>query len=385
LSYDLRVFSQQALDVHELRELLAAAGLASPESAGAGGSLTVTRGAKERYCFTLGLPAPVEAEDVPDEVTAVVLGATCVYELLVEGSAASEIPHAVRFARRLADASSGAVMDQQSGETWTRGKLRTPDRVERGTIDVVQLVWYTADGDTDGEAARAWLELARRHLPEALPRRFGPAEPLAMKLDEDGPDAFVAGAAAQARSLYFKASSPCIGGSVAGAATRAAVRSHSLTVHREPLKDPRWRDAVQRFFVAVAARTDAFFASAEVQRGLEWSGQSVAYSGRTDRTTYPAGGGRWAGLPPYPAWWSWFGPEYVPFVVGHLPADQVESVGHSLFHSRGDEPLDRDQLRSAGSPLPEELLATVDAKDAHYFNPPLTPAATMPPALRPSG
>jgi hypothetical protein len=385
MSYDLRVFSQRALGGHELRELLAAAGLACPESAGAGGSLTVSRGVKDRYSFTLGLPAPVEAEDVPDEVTAVVLGAAWVYELLVEGSAASEIPHAVRFARRLAEASGGAVLDQQSGRTWTRGKLRTPDRVERGTIDVVELVWYTAQADTDGAAARAWLELARRHLPEALPRRFGPAEPLAMTLDSDGPDAFVAGAAAQAGSLSFKASSPCIGGGIAGAATRRAVRSHSLTVHREPLKDPRWRDALQRFFVGVAARTDAFFAGAEVQRGLEWSGQSVAYGGRTDRTTYLAGGGRWAGLPPYPAWWTWFGPEYVPFVVGHLPTDQVTRVGHGLFHSRGDEPLDRDQLRRTGSPLPQELLATLDAKDAHYFNPPLTPAATMPSALRPSG
>jgi hypothetical protein len=385
LSYDLRVFSQRALRVHDLRELVAAAGLACQESADAGGSLTVVRGVKDRYSFTLGLAAPVEAEDVPDEVTAAVLGPTCVYELLVEGSAASEIPHAVRLARRLAEASSGAVLDQQSGQTWTRGKLRTADRVERGTIAVVELVWYTADGDTDGSAARAWLELARRQLPEALPRRFGPSEPLAKKLESDGPEAFVAGAAAGTGSLYFKASSPCIGGGVAGAATRRAVRSHNLLVHREPLKDPRWRDALQRFFVGFAAGTDAFFASAEVQRGVEWSGQSVAYSGRSERTTYLAGGGRWAGLPPHPTWWTWFGPEYVPLVAGHLPADQVESVGRGLFHSRGEEPLDRDQLLRNGSPLPEELLATVDPEDAHYFNPPLTPAATMPSALRPSG
>jgi hypothetical protein len=206
---------------------------------------------------------------------------------------------------------------------------------------------------------------------------------LAMKLDRDGPEAFVASAAAGNGSLYFKASSPCIGGGLDGGATRRAVRSHSLSVHREPLRDPRWRDALQKFFVGFADRTDAFFASAEVQRGLEWSGQSVAYSGRSERTTYLAGGGRWAGLLPYPAWWTWFGPEYVPLVAGHLPADQVESVGHGLFHHGAEEPLDRDQLGRTGSPLPEELLATVDAADAHYFNPPLTPAATMPSALRP--
>jgi hypothetical protein len=384
LSYDLHVFSQRALDGHELRELLAAAGLGWEEPAGAAGpsgSSTVTRGAGGRYCFTLGRPAPVE--DEPDEVAAVLLGATCLYELLVEGSAASEIPHAVRFARRLAEASSGVVVDQQSGQTWSKGRLRTPDRVERGTIAVVQLTWYTAQDDAGGGDARAWLELARR-LPEALPRRFGPVEPLAMTWDGDGPEAFVAGAATGNGTLYFKASSPCIGGGVAGSASRGPVRSHSLSVHREPLADPRWRDALQRFFVGFAARTGACFACAEVQRGLEWSGRSIAYGGRSERTTYLAARGRWAGLLPYPTWWAWYGPEYVPLVVDHLPAGQVERVGDALFHRRGAEPLDRDQLGPAGSPLPAELLAAVDPADAHYFNPPLTPASTMPPTLRPS-
>lgn len=380
MSYDLHVYAQRALAAGELEELVAAAGLRSEES---GGSLTVTRGLRRRYSFTLGLAAPVEAEDVPDEVTATLLGAACLYELLVEGSAASEIPHAVRFARRLAEASDGVVLDPQLDQTWSRGRLRAVEPVERGTIDVVSLAWYTARDDTDGRAARAWLELARRHLPEALPRRFGTFEPLAMKLDRDGPEAFVASAAAENGSVSLKASSPCIEGDVAGSASTGAVRSHSLLVHREPLADPRWRDALQRFFVGFAARTDACFAGAEVVRGLEWSGRGVAYGGRTERTTYPAPRGRWAGLPPYPTWWAWYGPEYAPLVADHLPAGEAERVGDGLFHRRAAEPLDRDRLRHAGPPLPAELLAAVDPADAHYFNPPLIPAATMPAALRP--
>jgi hypothetical protein len=206
-----------------------------------------------------------------------------------------------------------------------------------------------------------------------------------MKLDRDGPEAFVASAAAESGSVYFKASSPCIEGGVAGAAARGAVRSHRLSVHREPLRDPRWRDALRRFFVDVADRTGAFFAAAEVQRGLEWSGQGVSYGGRSEPTTYLAGRGRWAGLPPYPTWWAWYGPEYVPLVAGHLPAEQVESVGDGLLHRRAAEPLDRDDLRRTGPPLPGELRAAVAEEDARYFNPPLTPAATLPPALRPPG
>ncbi|MGI8331339.1 hypothetical protein ACRYCC_15350 [Actinomadura scrupuli] len=413
LSYDLQVFSRRSLSLDELRQLVAAAGLAVEDSESTSGALTVLRGAKGRYSFTLGMPAAVETEDVPEEVTAVLLAPTCLYELLVEGSSAAETPHAVRFARRLAEASGGVVLDQQTGRTWHRGKLRTSSPVERGSIDVVQLRWYTRLGDTEGAAARAWLDLARRHLPEALPRRFGSVEPLAMKLDIDGPEAFVKAVTAEDWSLHFKGSAPCIDGNLAGSAGALSVRSHSLSVHRGPLSDPGWRDALQRLFIDFAATTGVFFASAEVQRGLEWSGRSVWYGGKAERTTYLAARGRWGGLPPYPVWWTWFGPAYAPLVAEHLPPDQVEHLKGGLFHSRGREPLDRDQLVAAlASPtgesgarrgllarlsrrdapssddiartwLPGDLQASVDTSDPNLYNPPLEPARTVPPELAP--
>lgn len=413
LSYDLQVFSQQSLSRDELRLLVAAAGFDVEGSSPTAGALTVLRGAKGRYSFTLGMPVAVETEDVPEEVTAVLLGPTCMYELLVEGSSAAETPHAVRFARRLAEASGGVVLDQQTGLTWHRGRLRTSSPVLRGTIDVVQLHWYTSLADTDGATARAWLYLARRHMPEALPRRFGTVEPFAMKLDTDGPEAFVQAVSAEEWSVGFKASAPCLDGSLAGAATSKSVRSHSLSVHRGPLSDLGWRDSLQRLFIDFAAATGVFFACAEVQRGLDWSGRGVGYSGTAERTTYLAPRGRWAGLPPYPVWWTWFGPTYVPLVAEHLPPDQVDPVKGGLFHSRGSEPLDRDQLVAAlASPtgessarrgllgrlsrqdgpsskdigrtwLPGDLQPIVDTSDPTLYVAPLESARTVPPELAP--
>src|SRR5439155_25680883 len=116
-------------------------------------SLTVVRGARKAYSFTLGLPVAVELEDIPDEVTAVLLGASCVYFLLAEGSSPIETPRAVRFARRLAEATHGAVLDQQTGQTWTRGKLRTAQRVEQGTVATVNVHWYVRSGFDPAEAA----------------------------------------------------------------------------------------------------------------------------------------------------------------------------------------------------------------------------------------
>ena len=415
LSYDLQVFSQRALAEQELRELVAASGLSVEEQRNDGTALTVLRGVRAKYCFTLGLPVAVEPEDVPEDVTAVLLDPSFLYELLVEGSSATETPHALRFARRLAEASAGVVVDQQTDQTWHRGELRTATPVERGQIHVVQLHWYFQSGGSTDLAARSWLDLARRHLPEALPRRFGTCEPLPMRLETDGPEAFVQTVATETSTVFFKARTPCIEGSLAGTADRRTTLSHSLSLHRALLSEPAWRVPLQRLFVSFAEASGSFYASAEVQRGLEWSGRSVWYGGKAERTTYLARGGVWAGLPPHPVWWSWFGPGYVPLVDDHLPAQQAEVISGGLFHSRSVEPQDRDQLRAAlatsishpgprrglrgrlarrdDNPaidvgrawLPDDLQATIDTTDPNLYNPPLEVARKMPSDLAPPG
>lgn len=244
----------------------------------------MVRGARARYSFTLDLPVAIEAEDVPEEVTAALLGPSYLYEVLVEGSSSVETPHAVRFARRLAQASAGVVLDQQTGRIWARGKLRAAPLVQRGMIDVVELRWYVHPEGTGARAAETWLELARRHLPEALPRRFGSYEPLPMTLKVDGPDAFVEAAAVETMALGYNASAPCIEGSMAGGASGTGVHSHGLSVHREALADPRWRTALQRLFVEFAAATDAV---------LPLPRCSAAWSGRAEA----CGLARWSSAP----------------------------------------------------------------------------------------
>jgi hypothetical protein len=80
------------------------------------------------------------------------------------------------------------------------------------------------------------------------------------------------------------------------AATLTVTRSHTdgrrssfASTHRYPIdhmrtgaREPRDRyveasdiRSLQRLFVGFAVSTGAFFASAEVQRGLEWSGRSI--------------------------------------------------------------------------------------------------------------
>jgi len=405
MSYDLRVYASEELDREALVGLLDDCGLAVDEAQAGRDLLTVVRGVKRAYSFTSGIPDRLEPEDVPEEVTALLLEARYLYEVMIEGSSPSEVAHAVRFARKLAQASKGVVVNEQDGTIWSRGKMRVPPKVERGRIDVVEMRWWVTDHTAAVAGAAAWLEVARRHLPEALPRRWGVYEPLSEKADPDQPDDFAHYVAQADGSVYFKASAPAIEGHGAAFEYRRSLDSYSLTLHRSALDEEGWRDSAKRLFTDFADRAGAVLGTAEVIRDMDWSGRSLGYEVDTEHAPYLTTGGGWAGLPPYPVWWTWFGPDYVPLVRDHLAAEQVATSGSGLFHWRSDMPADRDQLagrrRGAGghgrlrkllrkkaSPevaadwLPAELLAVQPSFDPKRESPPyLTPAQVRPSRL----
>lgn len=377
MSYDLLVYAKLRLDRDQLAALVHDAGLDAEPGQQA---LMVARGARQQYCFTLGDAVAVEAEDVPDEVTAA-LAPQWMYELLVEGSSATGTPHAIRFARRLAEAAQGVVLDQQTGQAWARGGLRAVVLAARGRTDVVKLIWYTRGVDEPSDFAEQWLALARRFLPEALPRRFGPVEPLAGRLDRDGDAAFVATVAAEPM-LFFKASAPCIEGHLSGRSSRGPTRGHTLLVHRGAVQQAEWREALRRLFAEVARCSRAFYASAEVVRNLIWSGRSISCDGSTERTTYLAPRGRWSGLSPYPVWWSWFGVDYRPLVVPYLPFAHITEIAEGIPCETATAPADRDELLQSRW-LPADLLARPDDSDPRLVNLPLAPARSLPEKLGP--
>ncbi len=404
MSYDLHVYAGKGLSPDDLRALVEAAGFGVDQSSGAE-SLTVTRGVKGTYSFTLGLAQTVEPEDVPDEVTAVLLDASCFYELLVEGSSSVETPHAIRFARNLAVATQGAALDQQTGQVWTRGKLRAAPSVERGTVSTVEVRWYVRGEFDAGRTALTWTRLSHRHLPEALPRRYGTFEPLQSKLGVGGDQAFAEFVHTADDTVYFKATQPALEGHLAaGRQGDGLVASHALTVMSSTLIGPAWRTALRGLFIDFATETESVLATAEVVRGALWSGRSLGYTALSERPTYLAQRGRWAGPPPYPVWWTWFGAEYTALVAPHLPASQVAPAGGGLFHWRSETPADRDELTKPLTPptagtsmrrlfrrdvatepprpwLPAELLPVVDRSDPRLHNPPVTPAFVRPDSL----
>jgi hypothetical protein len=400
MSYDLAVFGTRSLTLGEVADVIRdAQGLDVAEHDRGDPALVAVRGKQQLYCFTVEGPLRVEPEDVPEEITAVLLGATHMYTIMVEGSAAAAVPHAVRFARRLAGAVEGAVQDQQIGEVWARGASRKVLLPARAALtDIVQIHWYALRRDMPPDMAARYLAISRRHLPEALPRRFGSFEPFQYQLETGGDQAFIQAQKTGTSLLFFTSQPPCFGGSLAAGQATAhggPVSACGFDVDRSALHDRRWRGALKRLFTGFATESGSFFASAEVVRNLSWTRRGLGYGPAAERTTFVAPRGQWHGLPPYPVWWSWYSPVYAGLVAPHLPADSAESSANGLFHSWGDDPLDRDQLEQALSRartlfrrrqpatwIPEELLARPELTDPRLHNPPVQPAAEIPAILR---
>lgn len=178
-------------------------------------------------------------------------------------------------------------------------------------VDVLRLQWYVDSRREPADVPERWLALCRRHLPQALPRRFGTGEPLRGRLDRDGDAAFVR-AYAEADTLLFTAGEPpCFDASL-GTPRRAArlgpMISHALDVRLDAaVADGR----VRALFEAAAEAFGTVFASAAPRRDLLWTGRTLVVDRPDpDEQPYLAPLGQWLGLPQRPPLWAWFGPRY---------------------------------------------------------------------------
>ena len=351
--------------------------------------MTVLRGAKRNYCFTVDGPWCVEPEDVPSEVTAALLEATKLYNIMVEGSRDSDIAYAVRFARRLAEQVGGAVLDQQIGTVWSKGASRTVEKPLRDSrVRVVTVDWYALRSDLDANVGHEYVIRCHRYLPEALPRRFGEFEPFQHKLAEVGEEGFARAWREAESLLFFSASAPCIAGALwAGPSEKhpRLVWHMSLELHCLPLTDRRWRDSLGRLFVSLAEHLNAFYASAQVTRDSIWNGRGLWSDRSTERPIQTARINGWMGLPPYPVWWSWYGQPYRDLVSQHLVGYNTTDYQAGLFCSLGDDPLDRDQLntliqgaRPSRAWLSPELRATVEQNERRIQPVPIRAAELIP-------
>jgi hypothetical protein len=345
MSYDVQVFGRRQVE-------LSADFVAGSPGLVLGRDGRVLRGRRATYSFTVDGPFEVEPEDVPEEVLAHVLEPRWMWAILVEGSSQAEIPHAVKFAKRLAKAVEGAALDQQTGEVRAKVGSRATVAPPKDTrIDLLELHWYAFADAAPSDPVDDWTELCGRYLPEALPRRYGEYEPLQHRLDRDGPEV-LRELVRMDEDPFFSATKPCLDGSFFRNDDILTIR---LSLHESAVRDPGWQAAARRLFVAYAERRAAFLAIGEIVGRVLWNGRSTSYDGREENTfSLSRRDERWVGLTPYPVWWSWYGDSYRPLVESHLDPAEVTAYPTGLFHQASPEPRRRKRLTD---PLPADLRA----------------------------
>lgn len=352
LSYDLTVYSRdaQSLDpvvslIESIRDLSMDSAMAVGDREGPG-SVQVLRGVKRVYSFTIEGPFAVGPEDLPEEVSTVLPNASIMFQVLVEGTVESEIPHGVRFAHKLAKACKGVVMDEQTAEVWPQPKAPRASTVKvYPRVDAVEFAWYCLADELPHDLPQKYLALARELLPQAVPGRFGTHHPPQWDLKRDGDAAFSEAWQEPDSGVSLKTTYPVtwVSLSTQKSTRKTDVRNMRMTVATEALENDSFRAAVKKFFIRFSEECHAFHATAEVLRNytLERK-QLVSGPGAEEYRSLGLADG-WVGLKPHPQWWMWFGPLYAdtvrPYLTGHL-----EEHPQGIFHSWTEHPADRDEL-----------------------------------------
>ena len=164
----------------------------------------------------------------------------------------------------------------------------------------------------------------------------------------------------------------------------------ALSFLAEPLVDRRWRDGVQQLFVCLADELHAAYASAELLNGAIWTGRSLAYDGQSEIGASPNTRDGWAGLPPYPVWWAYYGEEYAEVVADEFVVSS-HPTRRGTFHSRSThpsgqndllEPLTTGSFRGHTSAwVDPALVSTLAPNELNYRPHPLKNAPRIPPRL----
>ncbi|MBT2585330.1 hypothetical protein [Arthrobacter sp. ISL-95] len=399
MSYDFFVYGSEALSqedlatrINNIRGLSFDPAESGPSDAQAWGFL-VHRGTQRNYSFTVEGPYPDSGDDIDERQASVVIpGIKYRYDISVEGGGpATEIPHAWAFAKKLARAVSGVAIDAQTDGTWPEPKTPPLTAYEEyykhlspgEFIKSVTAQWYFIQDEDPVMLGQKYLDVCREHLPQALPGNY--QRSLGRRpLERPDDDASFLEALQSNKMPWLRATGSAfvqnLGFSKLVDDVDSApmnVGAISLSLSSYGSEDAGTVSRLRPFFLALAERLGAFFASAEITR----SHVTTEKVKQTEEASNQWTQGMWRGLPAHPVWWSHFGPLYSGLVRPHLTGNVEEAHG-ALFHSYGDKPLNRDEIMAllpepTSSWLPEDLTAPYD-----FCLPQQPVAATLPSPLR---
>jgi hypothetical protein len=148
------------------------------------------RGAKSSV--VVGRPVAVEAEDVCEEIRHLMSGGGFQLMVSCSGIREDDFEDLERIKTEINRDNAGViVLDYQAGTVIIDGEERPLPQLTPARRSAVSI--FFEDGPRfEAEQFEAFLGLVQHHIPKALPRRYGPDEPLQFKTAEQGLDHFKA-------------------------------------------------------------------------------------------------------------------------------------------------------------------------------------------------
>lgn len=132
----------------------------------------------------------MDAEDVREQIAALLPGIAYLIRLSVEPGHAPKTARQLlmRSARSLAKAGHGVIYDPQEDSIALGAGVKkfAPPGKEQQDQTLMLAWWFGPDALATKAGFEELVNLLRRHLPEALPRRYGTYEPLEHRLSETG-------------------------------------------------------------------------------------------------------------------------------------------------------------------------------------------------------
>ena len=135
-------------------------------------------------------PVGVDAEDVPERIGGLLAGIAYLTRISAEPAHAPKAAHQLlmRTARSLAKAAHGVLHDPQedSFQLGSGVKRFVPPGKEQQDRTLALSWWFGPDALATKAGFETLVGLLRKHMPEALPRRYGTYEPPEHRLSERG-------------------------------------------------------------------------------------------------------------------------------------------------------------------------------------------------------
>ena len=234
--------------------------------------------------LTIDSPYQVEAEDIPAHILLQYESIAYMTAMYLQPYTHNEevVKKALKMASVYAEKYQGVVDDPQTEQIKTKlHKAKLPTQsADAPTVSLT--LCFPPDTDLHKKLPQ-FLELLEKHLPAALPRRYGDYEPLPYKYDEMGKEHFTNFVEASDSMVFWKGTKPvtyvflCNGSKWHSPSVGTAYSSITLHIFKEIYAKTNYQAAVHLLLKKSAALFGVFFAQVidsneHVIGGLRWRG-----------------------------------------------------------------------------------------------------------------